>query len=184
MRIRILCYYFCMLGIPFFSKKSKKTAGYVFMLFLTDAKVFGFAFEEARPDHRSMLYIEPVDSYLKDLADKVELVITNCERDFGKDIYLQDTVLVVSSFFLSESGTVKEETRKTIAHIFKELDLTNLGYVTSAEFFSARYGEKHVKWIFLEETAYDFKLYFFTHTKQINTTNVARVQDEEILINH
>lgn len=184
MRVRILCYYFYMLDIPFFSKKSKKTEGYVFMLFLTDVKVFGFAFEEARPDHRSMLYIEPVDSYLKDLADKVELVITNCEKDLGKDIYLQDTVLVVSSFFLSESGTVKEETRKTIAHIFKELDLTNLGYVTSAEFFSAQYGEKHVNWVFLEETAYDFKLYSFTHTKQTTITSVARIQDEEVLISH
>ena len=170
-----------MLSIPFFHRKSRKTVGYAFMLFLTDAKVFGFAFEEAHPDHRSMLYVEPVDSYLKDLADKVELAITNCEKDLGKDIYLQDTVLVVSSFFLSESGTVKEDTRKTIAHVFKELDLTNLGYVTSAEFFSAQYGEKHAHWVLLEETAYDFKLYSYTHTQQTNATSVARMQDEEEL---
>ncbi|MCR4329805.1 MAG: baseplate J/gp47 family protein [Candidatus Roizmanbacteria bacterium] len=172
-----------MLGIPFFSKKSKKTEGYVFMLFLTDAKVFGFAFEEAHPDHRSMLYIEPIDSYLKDLADKVELVITNCEKDLGKDIYLQDTVLIVSSFFLSESSTVKEDTRKAIATVFKELDLANLGYITSAEFFSAQYGETHVHWVLLEETAYDIKLYSFTKTQQKGVTSIARVQDEEELRN-
>jgi len=173
-----------MLGIPFLPKKSKKTEGYVFMLFLTDAKVYGFAFEEAHPDHRSTLYIESIDSYLKDLADKVELVITNCEKDLGKDIYLQDTVLIVSSFFLSESSTVKEDTRKSIAHVFKELDLTNLGYVTSAEFFSAQYGDKHAHWVFLEETAYDYKLYSFENTKQTDLTSIARVQDEEELKNN
>lgn len=173
-----------MFGIPFLSKKSKKTEGYVFMLFVTDAKIYGFAFEEARPEHHSTLYLEVIDSYLKDLADKVELLIVNCEKDLGKDIYLQDTVLVVSSFFLSEAGSVKEDTRKIVTKVFKELDLTNLGYVTTAEFFSAQYGKKHPKWVFLEETSYDYKLYFFEHDAQVTTSSVARIQDEDELVSH
>ncbi|PJE63669.1 hypothetical protein COU89_02050, partial [Candidatus Roizmanbacteria bacterium CG10_big_fil_rev_8_21_14_0_10_45_7] len=163
-----------------FGTHQRHTANeYVFMVVLVEDTIHGFAFNKHTDEKRSQLYTTHVDSFLKDLDSKVDELIDNCQKDLGKDVYLTDTIFVLNSFYTSERGSLKEEVRAMINKVCKELDLHNLGYMTTYELIGSVFGEKHDSWIFLEETSHSYHSYTFVKDRMVKEQRFTQTQDRE-----
>ncbi len=167
-----------MLNIPFLQKKGDKNEGYLLLLFLAGEKVYGFAFEEGNPNNKSALYSESIDPFLKNAVSKIEKIISKCEADLGPEVYLQRTLLFLNSFYVSDSGGIREDFLTAIKKLFKDLDLTNLGYVNFYEAIAFYYGKSHKNYYFVEESVYDYTIYTFSGKQIIKTDKVAKSKDE------
>lgn len=162
-----------MFNLPFLRKDAPETQKYVFMLFLAGNRVYGFAFEENNQKNRSALYQEPVDPFLKNAVEKVEKIIGNCEHDLGENAYLKKTVLVLNSFYTTDSGAIKENFFQDIKNLLKRVDLVNLGYLNFYEVVVHNYNDfKH--YFYLEESLYDYTLYEISQQKIKKTQKIPK----------
>jgi hypothetical protein len=147
-----------MFTLPFLRKETTESESYIFMLFLSGNRLYGFAFEETNPENQSVLYQEPVDPHLKNAPEKIEKIIGNCEQDLGENVYLKRTVLVLNSLYTTESGSIKEDFLKEIKKLLDKVDLKNLGYLNFHEVVLHNFSQKK-NYLLVEETIYDYMLY-------------------------
>lgn len=136
----------------------KKKSPYVLMLFLAEHVIYAYAFNEKGSQH-SQLHHESADPHLNNLVDVSDHLIERCEKDIGEGVYLQKTVFALHSHFITDAQTPKEDTREAIKKLCKELDLENLGYITSVELAGQFYGSGKDSWVYAEETLYGFTYY-------------------------
>lgn len=148
-----------MFTLPFLRKNSRESERYIFILYLSGEKVYGYGFEENLPENQSSLYQEHIDPFLKDATPVIEKIISNCERDLGENVYLKKTVLVLNSLYTTESGAIREDFLQQIKKLLKALDLDNLGYLNFYEVVLSNFS-KSTSYYFLEESLYDLTLYF------------------------
>src|SRR3989339_265228 len=165
-----------MFNLPFLHKNAAETERYIFILFLSGEKLYGFAFEEANSQNQSAIYQEAVDPFLKESAKKVEKIIANCERDLGENVYLKRTVLVLNSIYTTESGAIREDFLKEIKKLLKTVDLDNLGYLNFYEAILHNF-EKEAAYLFLEERLYDYSLYEIEKAVIKNIHKTAKAQE-------
>ena len=167
--------------LSLFGKKEKKDSAYILMLYVAEHELYAFAFHEKDPSQKTQLFSQSIDPHLNNLTDKVDVIIEECEKDFGRNtsVYLQKTVFVLHSLYLTDSQTPKEEVRKTIKKVCNELDLVDLGYMTSAELVAPTYGGKHDAWTYAEESMYGFTVYSFDKTTLTHEEKIARGSDRE-----
>jgi len=168
-----------MFSLPFLQKNSPESDKYIFILFLSGEKAYGFAFEENDPENRSTLYQEHVDSFLKNAAEKVEKILANVERDLGENVYLKKTVLVLNALYTTESGAIREDFLKQIKKLLKAVDLDNLGYLNFYEVINFHFGKKYPRFHLLEESVYDYNLYILADGEVEKTTKIAKSEDTE-----
>jgi len=168
-----------MFSLPFLQKNSPQSDKYIFILFLSGEKAYGFAFEENDPENRSTLYQEHVDSFLKNAAEKVEKILANVERDLGENVYLKKTVLVLNALYTTESGAIREDFLKQIKKLLKAVDLDNLGYLNFYEVINFHFGKKYPRFHLLEESVYDYNLYILANGEVEKTTKIAKSEDWE-----
>ena len=157
-------------------KNAAESERYIFILFLSGDKLYGFAFEEANSQSQSAIYQEVVDPFLKDSAQKVEKIIANCERDLGENVYLKRTVLVLNSLYTTESGAIREDFLKEIKKLLKIVDLDNLGYLNFYEAVLHNFS-KEKNYSFLEESLYDYSVYEIEKSQIKNIHKIAKAQD-------
>ena len=116
-----------MFNLPFLRKNALEKERYIFMLYLSGEKIYGFGFDESSPENQSSIYQEHVDPFLKDAEVVVGKIINNCERDLGENVYLKRTVLILNSLYTTESGAIREDFLQQIKKLLKDVDLENLG---------------------------------------------------------
>jgi len=168
-----------MFNLPFLVKNSPESDKYIFILYLSGEKVYGYAFEENDSENRSTLYQEHIDSFLKNAAEKVEKILANVERDLGENVYLKKTVLVLNSLYMTESGAIREDFLKQIKNLLKAVDLDNLGYLNFYEVINFHFGKKYSKFYLLEESIYDYNLYTLSSGEVKKVTKIAKSEDSE-----
>jgi len=167
-----------MLNLFFLRKDAPEVQKYIFILFLAGSRLYGFAFEEANSKNRSALYQEPVDPFLKNASEKINKIIGNCEKDLDENAYLKKTVLVLNSFYTTETGAIKENFFKEIKNLLKKVDLENLGYLNFYEVVLNNFDqEKH--YTFLEESLYDYCLYEIRDQAVKKVRKIAKAQDSQ-----
>jgi len=163
-----------MFSLPFLQKNNPESDKYIFFLFLSGEKIYGFAFEEGDPENRSALYQEHVDSFLKDASEKIEKILANTERDLGENVYLKKAVLVLNALYTTESGAIREDFLKQIKKILRNVDLVNLGYLNFHEVINYQFGKKYPLFQLLEESVYDYNLYILNGQEVEKTTKIAK----------
>lgn len=160
-----------------FKKEKQNTEDYILVLFLGGEKIYGFAFNELKPEVRSSYYVEHLDPFLKDIEDKTEKILDNCQRDLGKGVYLQKTLLILNSLYTAESGAIRENFAVIIKRFIKNLDLTNLGFINFSDAIYKFYKDIYDSSVLIEESVYDYVLYFFEHGKVTKTEKIAKTPE-------
>jgi hypothetical protein len=167
-----------MFGIPFLSAKNEKSDEYVFILFLSGIRAYGFAFSKKDAHLRSAVYSEHTDSFLKEATKSIEKIIGSVEKDLGEGVYLRKCVLFLGSLYTTDAGSIREDYLAKIKKLTKDLDLVNLGYVNLYEAVSTYYGEKYINLFFTEENEYDYCTYEIYKGELIKVERKAKTQNE------
>ena len=167
-----------MFNLPFLRQNGGDSEKYIFMLFLSGEKAYGFAFEEGNPENGSSLYQEHIDPFLKNASDKIEKILANCERDLGENVYLKRTVLVLNSLYTTETGSIREDFLKQIKKLLKSADLENLGYLNFYEVVAYNITNPHT-YYYLEESVYDFSLFLIEKGQLKKTLKIAKTAQIE-----